>query len=259
MRAEDIAGKILTVVNDSLSVTPYGDGHLVTLPLAYSDRDSVRLLVEPLGAGVRVSDQAGAFTRLVMAGLRPERGRPLTAWREVLRSSSLFGIDAPPGEIASFGAMDDLAALTFAVAQASLQAEQLRWLAPPAKSSRYVQRLVTRVEAWAGDGHAVRRHAPIRLTSGRERQVTMAVEAGESHVYLQAVSSADQDSAAEHCYYIFDLCDLPKERRIAAVDGGPENWPSEILAELGRVGEVRFFGEPRSLEKTLDELTHVAA
>jgi hypothetical protein len=50
-------------------VHPYGDGVLVDLPIRYGDGEAVRLLVEPVGDGYRVSDRCQVADRLLVAGV----------------------------------------------------------------------------------------------------------------------------------------------------------------------------------------------
>ncbi|MEU7754592.1 hypothetical protein [Micromonospora sp. NPDC049171] len=84
--------------------------------------------------------------------------------------------------------------------------------------------------------------------------MTLRVSNNDRSAYVQAVSLRDRDHAAEHCYYIFDLSDVPKENRIAALDGARTDWPGEIVSELTQVGDVEFFADPLSLERQLDKI-----
>mgnify|MGYP000541331781 CR=1 FL=1 len=85
-----------------------------------------------------------------------------------------------------------------AVAQASMRVDQLRWLAVKQPPVRFPDRVVTRIKAWAtNDGRQVRREAPVRLTSGRQRPVTVQVSSANKAAYVQAVSGRDQEQAAE--------------------------------------------------------------
>ncbi|MEV1287741.1 hypothetical protein [Micromonospora sp. NPDC049679] len=247
-------GAILRTINDQTVVRPYGDGLLVDLPLTYGDGDVVRILVEPMGSGFRVSDRAVAATQLAMTGVNVGAGRPAEAFAEAARSAGLSGVNAAPGELATFGVAEELGRMVLDVAQASMRTEQLRWLAVRQTLTRFPDRVVDRVKSWAQGSRHVQREAPLALRSGRKRQVTLRVSSHDRSAYIQAVSSRDRDQAAEHCYYIFDLSDVPKENRIAALDGARADWPTEIVSELAQVGDVEFFADPLSLERQLDKL-----
>jgi hypothetical protein len=100
----------------------------------------------------------------------------------------------------------------------------------------------------------VQREAPVRLVSGRERQVTVRVSSADHAAYIQAVSGRDQEQAAEHCYHIFSLSEVPKERRIAALDGNRDDWSPAIVTELESVSDVEFFAAPHRLEERIDRV-----
>ncbi|WJK42236.1 hypothetical protein O7608_07565 [Solwaraspora sp. WMMA2056] len=204
MNSETVVGAILRAVNDHSVTQPYGDSLLLDLPLTYGDGDAVRLLVEPIGEGYRVSDRATATTLLSMSGVNFDHGRPAEAIAEAARLSGLNGFNAVPGELATYGSKESLGELVLAVAQASMRVDQLRWLAVKQPLVRFPDQVVDRVKEWATkDGRRVRREAPMRLSSGRERQVTLQVSSANKAAYVQAVSGRDQEQAAEHCYHIF--------------------------------------------------------
>jgi len=117
---------LLGAINDQIVVHPYADSLLVDLPLTYSDGDSVRLLVEPLGSGVRVSDRASAFERLLLADVNTDTGRVAEAISAAIGAAGLSDIGGEEDEIATFGPMEDLSGMVIAVAQAALKVEQLR-------------------------------------------------------------------------------------------------------------------------------------
>lgn len=254
MNSENIVGAILRAVNDHTNARAYGDGLLIDLPFTYGDGDSVRVLIEPMGSGFRVTDRAAAATLLSMAGVNIAHGRPADAFAEAQRLSGLSGLNAQVGELATYGTPDDLGTMVLAVAQASMRVDQLRWLAVRQPPVRFPDRVVSRVRSWAGEGRRVQREAPVRLKSGRERQVTLSVSTANRAAYVQAVSGRDQEQAAEHCYHIFSLSEVPKERRIAALDGNRDDWPSAILTELESVSGVEFFAAAHQLEKRIDEV-----
>lgn len=254
MDGSDAVGAILRAVNDHTLVRPYGDGLLIDLPFSYGDGDAVRVLVEPMGTGFRVTDRAAAATLLSMAGVNLGTGRPAEAFAEALLSARLNGVNALDGELASFGAADELGRLILDVAQASLRVDQLRWLAVRQPTVRYPERLTTRLRNWIHDSREVAREAPVRLTSGRSRPVTLRVSNNDRAAYIQAVSARDQEQAAEHCYYIFNLSDVPKGNRIAALDGSRSDWPPAIVDELILVSDVEFFADPLALERRVDSV-----
>jgi hypothetical protein len=254
MNSEIAVGAVLRAVNDHTAVHPYGDGLLIDLPLSYGDGDAVRILVEPMGDGFRVSDRAAAAALLSMAGVNVSQGRPAEAIAEAMRTSGLNGMNAQPGELATYGSAQMLGHLVLAVAQASMRVDQLRWLAVKQPPVRFPDRVASRIKAWAGEGRRVQREAPVRLTSGRERQVTVRISSAENAAYIQAVSRRDQEQAAEHCYHIFSLSEVPQQRRIAALAGDRDDWSLAIIKELESVGDVEFFDAPHRLEQRIDRL-----
>jgi hypothetical protein len=123
---ETVVRALLGVIDGRVVVHPYADSLLVDLPLTYSDGDSVRLLVEPLGSEARVSDRASAFERLILADVNTDTGRVAEAISATIRAAGLSNIGGEEDEIATFGPVEDLGGMVIAVAQAALKAEQLR-------------------------------------------------------------------------------------------------------------------------------------
>ncbi|MER7166541.1 hypothetical protein [Micromonospora sp. NPDC000207] len=254
MDATTVIGMLLRAVNDGTVVHPYGDGLLVDLPLTYGDGDGVRVLVEPMGSGYRVTDRAAAASLLALAGVNLSAGRAAEAFTEIMAGDDLNGVNAVPGEISTFGTAQDLGRLVLDVAQASLRADQLRWLAPRQAGTRFVDRVTDRVTVWAGRNRKLQRDAPIPLESGRSRSVTLRVADDGKAAYVQAVSLRDPDQAAEHCYHVFGLSTVARESRVAALAGSAQDWSAAIVAELRTVSDVEFFDDPLSLERQLDRV-----
>lgn len=254
MDAAVAIGAVLRAVNDDTTVQPYGDGLLIDLPLSYGDGDAVRLLVEPMGAGFRVSDRAAAVASLTLAGVNMGSDRVAEAFAEALRATDLNSFNAAPGEVATFGTAENLGRLILAVAQASLRVDQLKWLAPRQPGRRYVDRVTDRIMNWAGRSRQVQRDAPIPLRSGRSRPVTVRVGNDGKAAYVQALSLRDPDQAAEHCFHIFGLSTVAKESRVAALAGSERDWPKEIVTEMRTVSDVEFFDDPLALENRLDRM-----
>lgn len=259
MDRASVIGALLHSINDEITIHEYGDGLLVDLPLTYSDGDSVRLMLEPMGTGVRISDQAAAYERLLMAEVNTSSGRAADAIAATIRSSGLVNVGGEEDEIATFGPADDLGIMLLNVAQASMRVEQLRWLAVRRTPTRFADRVVQRVQSVARRDWRVERNAPLLLRSGRERSVTVAVETPAATAYVQALSAKDKDQAAEHCYYLFNWADVPSGSRVAALDGDPDAWPSALVTELATVADVEFFANTGAVERALNRALTTAA
>jgi hypothetical protein len=253
MDAKAAVAAVLGAVNDHTYAHPYGDGLLIDLSLTYGDGDAVRILVEPMGTGIRASDRATAASLLAMAGVDITSGRAAEAFAEAIRGAHLNGVGAHAGEIATFGSQEDLGSMILNVAQASLRVDQLRWLAHQQPAVTFAEQVTSRVESWAGRQRQIERDPVIRLSSGRSRRVTVAVSGGGRTAYIQAVSARDRDRSTEHCYYLFGNANrIPKEQKIAALAGSHDSWPEANVAELTTVGVVQFFDELTGLERQLD-------
>lgn len=259
MDGKAIVAAMLGAINDHTQVHPYGEGVLVDLPLTYSDGDLVRILVEPMGSGVRASDRATAASLLTMAGVDYTTGRAADGYADAIRSANLNAIGAEGGEITTFGDIGDIGHMIIGVAQASMRAEQLRWLAQQQPAFTFAEKVANRVRSWAGEQRQVERDSTIQLSSGRAKRVTVAVSDADRIAYIQAVSASNRDRSTEHCYYLFGNADrVPKGYKIAALAGSRDEWPSANIAELSTVSAVEFFEDLTSLERRLDEVVPVS-
>ena len=115
---------ILRTVDDRSTARPYRDGLLIDLPLRYSDGDAVRVLVEPMGDGYRLTDRATAVTLLSLAGVDLDHGRLAGAITEAAHLSGLNSINEASGELVASGTEEKLGELVLAVALASMRLEQ---------------------------------------------------------------------------------------------------------------------------------------
>jgi hypothetical protein len=207
-----------------------------------------------MGDGYRVTDRATAVTLLAMAGVNVMKGRPAEAFAEAIQKASLNSINAAEGELTTFGDAIDLGRIILDVAQASIRVDQLRWLAVRQPPTTFPERVTERIRNWVVGERQVQQKVSVPLRSGRSRPVTLRVSNSEKSAYIQAVGSQNQEHAVEHCYYIFDLSEVPKDNRIAALDGHRKDWPDAIIKELMSVGNVTFFEDPLSLERRLDAI-----
>lgn len=244
---------LLGYVNDQTAIRPYGEGVLVDLPLTYSDGDVVRVHVEPVSSGYRVSDRAEAVDRLEQYGVNAWTGRAATAIATTKLEANLNAINSAEQEIATFGDEAQVGAMIMAVAQTAVRVEQLRWLASP-RSRPYRERLYDRLHDASTRRWKIERNPTVRLQSGRIRPVTLSVQGERGTAWVQALSKSDQDSSVSHCYYLFDRSNIPKDSRVAALDGRKEDWPAGVADDLAVVGAVEFFDEPLELERELERI-----
>lgn len=237
---------LLNLVNDDTAVHPYGSGSLVELPLTYADGDSVQVLVEPVGDGLRVSDMAETAARLITAGVSLDSEKPAKAFAEAVRRIGRVDISAAEDELATVGEWESAAQMILAVGQESLRLEQLRWLAQSRRAT-FAERVQARLASAARQEREVRPNAPLTTKHGRARKVTAAVhEAGRS-AYIQAVNSATEQSV-DHCLAIFSTAEVPLQQRVAALSGSPNDWQTAVVKQLSEFGQVEFFANPLGLE-----------
>lgn len=243
MEPSRITPAVLSLVNDQTHVQPYGHGHLVTLPLAFYDDDLITLFVEAANGGVRVSDQGTTAMRLHMAGVDPETPRVAEAWRKSVASLGPDVLTEDDTVVGTWGSVLDLGRLLFAVAEAALRVDQLRWLATDRRPVPFRDRVVKQLTTIARL-EEVTPNAAIRQRSGRTRQVTAAVGPdADRRIYVQALSSSNRVEQAEHCYYVFSHADVPRERVLAVAAGSRNSWPPALLSELGETTDIAFFDQ----------------
>jgi hypothetical protein len=253
-----ITSQLLSGLNDGLAVTPYGHGHLVSLPLFFYDNDRVKLFIEQLEGGVRVTDRGTTAMRLAMAEVNLTSKRAEDALRQSV-VGDLFGVAVEGGEIAGFGGNEELANLIYAVASAALRVDQLRWLAVERRPIAFRDRVVDELVHVVGTKDRVTPHAPIALRSGRTKQVTASILPRQANqdatpLYVQALSGQDSDSrenAVARCFHLFSLARTSQEHLVAVASGTRDTWPPSLIDEVSQVASVAFFDEEGSVASTV--------
>ena len=259
MTATSITSQLLSGLNDGLAVTPYGHGHLVSLPLFFYDNDRVKLFVEQLEGGVRVTDRGTTAMRLTMAEVNLTSKRAEDALRQSV-AGDLFGVAVGGGEIAGFSGKEDMADLIYAVASAALRVDQLRWLAVERRPVAFRDRVVDELVHVVGAKDRVTPHAPIALRSGRTKQVTASVLPRQASpdtdpLYVQALSGQDSDSqenAVARCFHLFSLASTSQDHLVAVASGTRDTWPPSLIEEVSQVASVAFFDEEGSVAATVE-------
>jgi len=135
-----VISALLSSINDEIVLHEYGDGFLADLPLTFSDGDSIRLLLEPMGAGVRVSDQASAYERLMMADVNTDSRRAAEAIAATVRA----GVVSSPRACSA-----GVSFSPWAVSQSPSARETRRRRTAPATPSRAI-RSQSSTRQWTG-------------------------------------------------------------------------------------------------------------
>ena len=252
MDRKKITTALLSNINDELAVTEYGHGHLVTMPLSFYDEDRITLFVEPYEHGVRVTDHGTTAMRLQMADVNIDSPRVVEAWRRSTAPLGGHSLAAEEGVVAAWGSEDEVGRLLLAVAESVLRVDQLRWLWAEGQRIPFKEKVVNKIIEVTGEAEEVTPNAPLAQTSGRSRQVTAAIGSNpDTRIYVQAVGSSSGERAEEHCYYIFDHSELPRERILAVVAGRLEQWADVLVEELTKVTDVAFFDESNQVGTAL--------
>ena len=267
MNEQRIAGAVLSGLNDDLAVTPYAHGYLVSLPLFFFDNDRVKLFVEPLERGVKVSDRGLTAMRLVMSDVKMDGER---IHKAIVRSSSGYRsqFDADEGEIAALGDEEDLADLIFDVGSAAIRVDQLRWMTQERRPASFRDQVVARlIEVVGGRKNLITPNDTVKLRSGRKKQVTASVHRDESSlldvedlVYVQALNGTNRttmEEAVDRCYHMFSLAGLDRAKLVAVASGSKSDWPDPLITEMSEVSTVAFFDDREKLSKLISD--HVLA
>lgn len=262
LERQAIVSALLSWLNDSIAVTPYAHGFLVSLPLYFYDDDRVKLFVEPFEGGVRVGDRGLTAMRLHMSEVSLTSKRVQEALRQST-GSGLFAVGESHGEITGFGSFSDLPKLVYGVASTVIRVDQVRWLATERRPPVFRDRVVSELRLIVGQSKRVTPNAAIRLQSGREKHVTASVVSGavekqtpESSLYVQALSGQDseaRESSVSRCYHLFSLAATPRDNLVAVASGSRSDWPDSLVDEISRVSTVAFFEESGSIAHVVGE------
>lgn len=255
MDINGIKTSLLGWINDHLEVAEYGHGALVHLPLHFCDGDSITLMVEPFGDGMRVTDRGMTSLRLHMSDLNPNSDRVRSAWNKSIATLQLFDLGSDEGELATSGERSHVGELILRVAEASIRIDQLRWMATSTRPRTFADRVVDRVQKAIPSGAKVEPRMAVELRSGRTRTVTAGITQESMHpVLVQAVGGATRESkedALERCFHVFSLAILPKSQKLAIFVGDACSWEEAMAKELEGIADVAFFDEEQQVEKAI--------
>jgi len=213
---------------------------LVTTSHQYSDGDHVELLVRRAEGSVEVSDGGEALARLDLAGVSVEHGRARDMWRRLLRAHE---IELHHERLSVQGSISDAGPLVDNMANAVANIDGIRLLAPPPRSPKFAERLVTFFQA---EFEHVEENPQLHGRSGGLYHPTVAVGDPENAIYVQAVAGASlqtRQRAIEHAFTMFSDVNgaLPAARKLVVLSD--TDWKSEqtkLLATISYVGSWSY-------------------
>lgn len=249
---DEVISAALAEVNDDWTCRPLDTGWLlVTTSHQYSDGDHVELLVRRDDRSVVVSDGGEAVARLELAGVSVDHGRARELWRRLLRAHEL---EVHAERLSVHGTLNEAGSLVNNMANAIANIDGLRLLAPPPRSPRFADRLVTFLQA---EFEYVAEGPQLRGRSGVSYRATAAVGDPEKETFVQAVAGESvqiRQRAVEHVFTMFSDVNgtLPQERKLVILSEG--EWKPEqtrLLSTVAYVGSwshreqiVRFVRDP---------------
>lgn len=243
-----IRSALLGCLNDNTHLHEYGEATLVDLPYSRLDGDSVRLLVEPVGEGYRISDRGDGADLASESGLNITSGNAATYLRGIQRSISADKIGGSDSELSILVAAEQLGCALHQVAIASIRVEGLSVLSQERSPRKFSTTVTERLSNLFSSSGFVRKQQPMPLTRSRTRKVTATVERDRRTVYVQAVSQANIDVSFAKCFSTFAIAEVPHDSLISVLQGGANDWSGGYSEDLADVSQVVFERDP---ERTL--------
>lgn len=255
-----IRAALLGYVNDTTGVERYRAGHLITLPLRYSDGDRVEVYIEPFSSSsFRVTDRGVSELRLEMAGVNLENRKVSDAIARSL-PSDLFDLGERNGEISGVVDEQDLAEVLLRIGEASIRIDQLRYLAPPPRRRPFAESVINSLRAIVASNVDVHTDYQLKTRGGRTRRVTAAVQIHDRYpLIMQAVSGSEgrlEDDSVEHCFYLFGSANQHVDGKVAVLPGSRDSTDLALVRDLETVSSTVAFIEDESLRDTVNRYTH---
>lgn len=217
------------------------DAVLVTGASHYSDADAVELIARVDGDDIVVTDGGETLARLELAGVNVEAGRARQMWQALLRAHEL---EHSGGRLYRRGSLASTGEVLHAMAEAMINLDGLRLLAPAPSQSKFADRLVTFLQA---EFEFVSERPELLGRSGIKHRVTAVTGTPDLPVYIQALAGGTQQSrnrAVEHGFTVFSDVNgaLRLEQKIVVLSDETTDWnPARfnLLATVAYVGSWR--------------------
>jgi len=235
---EEIVAAALTHISRDWACLPVGEDRLlVTGSSHYADGDTVEVVVRVSGPDITVTDGGETLARLDLAGVNVESGRARQLWRSLIRAHEL---ETSEGRLLLHGPADHAGELVSLMAEAMINLDGLRLLAPAPRQPKFAEKVVTFLQA---EFEYVEEHPELRGRSGSTYRLTAAAGREDRPVYIQALAGSTPQQrirAVEHGFTVFSDVDgsLTPEQKLIVLDGTTERWTQGKLILLSQVGYV---------------------
>jgi hypothetical protein len=241
---DELITAALAKIEQNWTCAPVDDGWmLVTTSHQYSDGDYVEVLVRRDDQSIEVSDGGEALARLDLASVSVESGRAREMWRRLLRAHE---VEFSHDQLVIQGSVDRAGWLVESMANAIANIDGIRLLAPPHRSPKFAERLVTFFQA---EFEHVEEGPQVHGRSGGAYRVTAAVGDPERPTFVQAVAGTSKQArqrSIEHAFTMFSDVNgqLPVTRKLVVLsdtDWKPEQ--TNLLSKVSYVGSWSYRDE----------------
>lgn len=261
MKTTQIKSALSHFVNDWTDVQEYGGSFLVTMPINYYDGDATVLRIEYVNERmIRISDDGETAQRLMMSGVNLDTPAMEELWSSAFGQRRNLDIGHKEGVLAVVVPVDELGAALVELAETCIRIDQLHLHAKTSVAvpfaDRVGQQALQTFNSLAPAGIELHTRARVPVPSGRERQVTAGLWSMNAWVgVIQALGGRNRETRGhqlDRTYATFDqLEDIPRESRIAVLEGHESDWEHFMVTEVRRVGTPIFFAEERALENVM--------
>ena len=246
---DETVSAVLDVLGQDWACRPVGSNVLLLAGSNhYSDGDAVELLVRMGADDAVVSDGGETLNRLQSAGVNLKSGRAQELWTRLTRAHE---IQVENDRLIARGSASQLGTLVSLMADAMVNLDGLRLLAPKHRAPQFSEQLVSFLQA---EFEFVEERPKVQGHSGSSYRVTAAAGSHDHPVYIQALGGTTQAArmrSYEHGFMVFSDVNraLPPRRKLFVVD---ESAPTWSLGRLRLLSEVAYVGSWGARERFVD-------
>lgn len=248
MKSTEIVASFTRCLVNQTRAFEYSDGWLIDLPYSYLDGDSVRLFIEPINSGFRITDRGDAILGLEDIGMSTETGKTAEHIEWAVKASDLDLLGAEDYELSTTADESTLGCTIEQIARIALLIDSFRLEAKPQVEVKFFEKIGSQLRTLFGDKAQVRLRASLpQVGKGRRpRQVTASITRDNRTAYVQAIGmQKNPDGPVSRTHRTFKGAEAAKNLRFSALEGTPGMWEVDDLDYLSEVSTVTFDGRNR--------------